>query len=74
MSNTVGNSPFSYYQYCMEYFDNFPQDYKTALNFIECNFTEGAKFWATTREESIKIALCLRAARNTYRRLKVIYS
>ena len=37
-------------EYCIEFADNFPQERKTALNFISCRFSQRAMTVATTAD------------------------
>ena len=49
-------------EYCMEYQDKFPNDLKTAINFMGCRFVERATFLARTNEHFEAIRKCTLAA------------
>ncbi len=55
-------TPKDYLGYCIKYQDSFPDDFKTAINFIELAWAEKAKNQAETQSDFDAIAKCLIAA------------
>ncbi len=51
-------NPKDYLGYCIKYQDSFPDDFKTAINFIELKWEEKAKNQAETQSDFNAIAKC----------------